>query len=95
MTSVRENQGESGNFKIRFQIRESQGKSTFLGKIREKSGNFIINQGKISGNFVIVFISYFYEFPRNISLAPSALGYLLNKAMVYNNNQFELSQKQS
>ena len=43
VTSVRENQEIS---KSRYQIRESQGKSTFLEKIREKSGNFIMNQGK-------------------------------------------------
>ena len=55
VTSVRENQGIS---KSRFQIRESQGKSTFLEKIREKSGNFIMNQGKKSGNFFIVFIFF-------------------------------------
>ena len=50
---IRENQGI---LKSRFQIRESQGKWTFLEKIREKSENFIMNQGKNQG------ISLYYLF---------------------------------
>ena len=43
-------QGKSGNSgKSCFQIKENQGKWTFLEKIREKSGIFITNQGKNQG----------------------------------------------
>ena len=47
--NIREYQGIS---KSRFWIRESQGKWTFLEKIREKSG-------KKSGNFIKAFVCYF------------------------------------
>ena len=56
VTSVRENQGIS---KSRFKSGKVRENRPFWGK----SGNFIINQGKIPGNFVIVFIIY------NITLA--------------------------
>ena len=69
VTSVRENQGESGNFKVPFSNQRKSGKIDLFGKIREKSGNFIFNQGKKSGNFVIEFISYFYDFPKKITRA--------------------------
>ena len=60
---------------------QRQGKSTFSEKIREKSGNFIMNQGKKSGNFVKVSIHYLFDIPKKISLAPSALEYCLNLAI--------------
>ena len=59
VTSVRVNQGIP---KSHFQIRESQGKSTFLEKTRE-----------ISGNFVMIFICLILGFIWKISNALSVL----------------------
>ena len=50
------------NVQVRIQGDQRQGKWTFLEKIREKSGNFILNQGKKSGNFVIAFFCYLKYF---------------------------------
>ena len=44
-----ENQGESGNLKVTFLNQRKSGKIDLFGIIREKSGNFILNQGKNQG----------------------------------------------
>ena len=89
VTSVRENQGESGNYNSPF---SNQGKRTFLEKIREKSGSFIMNQGKKIKEFCnCIYLCLFYDFSikknrsrcgasilrisLNFWLAASALGY--------------------
>ena len=65
VTSVRENQGGTGNFKVPFQIRESQGKSTSLEKIGEKNGNFIMNQGEKIREFrCSIYLLFFLDFSR-------------------------------
>ena len=64
MTSVRVKvsvKEESGIFEIPFL---NQGKCTFLEKTREKSGNFIMNQGKNQGitlQYLFVIFQYFSE----------------------------------
>ena len=69
LEKITENQRIS---KSRFQIRESQKKSSF---VLEKFREFIMNQAKKSVNFVIAFISYYYDFSNKNLLAPSALAY--------------------
>ena len=70
-------QGESGNFKVPFSNQGKSGKIDLfgenLGKIREIE--FHNESGKKSGNFVKVFINYFFRIPKKISLAPSALAF--------------------
>ena len=72
VTSVRENQGESGNIKVPFSNQGRSRKIDLLEKIREKSGNLIMYQGKIR-EFRYSFYLVFFRIPNKISLAPSAL----------------------
>ena len=62
VTSVRENQGESGNFKVMFSNQGKSGKVDLFGENQGKIREFHYESGKKSGNFVIVFICYFLGF---------------------------------
>ena len=55
---VGQRQGKSGNFTINFQIRENQRISPFLEKIRDTSGDFIMNKGKKSRIY-----DFLFDFP--------------------------------
>ena len=81
VTSVRENQGESGNFKLTFSNQGKSGKIALFEENQGKIREFHFESGKKSGNFVIIFAWYFLGFLKKISLAPSALAcyiYFLN-----------------
>ena len=76
MTSVRENQGKSGNFKVTFSNQGKSGKIALFGENQGKIREFHFESGKKkSGNFVIIFACYFLGFLKKILLAPSALAY--------------------
>ena len=63
------------------EIRELQNPVFKSGKVKrkkllfEKFREFHYESGKKSGNFVITFISYYYDFSKRNLLAPSALAY--------------------
>ena len=46
MLQIGQRQGKSGNLSINFQIRENQRISPILEKIRDTSGDFIMDKGK-------------------------------------------------
>ena len=54
-------QGKSGYLTINFEIRENQKISPFLEKIRDTSGDFIIDKGKNKGYMIFLF-----DFPENV-----------------------------
>ena len=62
LTSVRENQGESGNFKVTFSNQGKSGKIALFGENQGKIREFHFESGKESGNFVIIFSCYFFGF---------------------------------
>ena len=111
VTSVRENQRESGNFKVLFSNQGTSGKIDLFGENQKKIRKFIINQEKYQGislyYLLVIFMfslkkirsrlrrSHINRISIKYWLAPSALGYLLNKAMVYNQYKFKYGQKQS
>ena len=69
-------QGKSGNFNSSFSNQGKSGKMDLFGENQGKIREFHNESGKKSGNFVIVFICYFYDFSKRKSLAPSALACL-------------------
>ena len=73
VTSVRENQGESGNFKVTFSNQGKSGKIDLFGENQGKIGEFHDESGKKIREFRIIF-AIFLGFLENW-LAPSALAY--------------------
>ena len=59
VTSVRENQGDSGNFKVPFSNQGKSGKIYLFGENQGKIREFHYETENKSGNFVIVLIGYF------------------------------------
>ena len=60
VTSVRENQVESGNFKVTFSNQGKSGKIGIFGENQGKIRKFHYESRKKSGNFVIIFICYLF-----------------------------------
>ena len=58
---VSQRKGKSGNFTINFQSWENQRISHFLEKIRDTSGDFIMDEGKNQG--YMIFLS---DIPENV-----------------------------
>ena len=75
MTSVRENQGESGNFEVPFSNQGKSGKIDLFGENQGKIREFHYESGKKIREFRLSIYSLFFRIPKKISDAPSALAF--------------------
>ena len=75
VTSVRENQGESANFKVPFSNQGKSGEIDLFGENRGKIREFHYESGEKIREFRYSVYSFFFRIPKNISPAPSAVAF--------------------